>query len=103
MSVTRNVVHSAITAIHDEASTTRNKWMTLDAWKTIMYHYYDLYDQLGFSLKTLTRAVKLLGATVDSKVCGGNSTGVHIFACIHSSSSTARMERNQELIECIQL
>jgi hypothetical protein len=49
MSVTRDVVHSAMTAIHDEASTTRNKWMTLDAWKTTMYHYYDLDDEMGFS------------------------------------------------------
>jgi hypothetical protein len=94
---------SAITVMREEASTTRNKWLTLEAWRTILYHYYDLHDQLGFSLNTLTRAVKLLGAAVDSKVCGGNSTGVHIFACILSSSSTARMERNQEQIEHIQL
>jgi hypothetical protein len=78
MSATRNVVHSAITAIHDEVSTTRNKWMTLDAWKTIMYHYYDFDDEMGFSLATLTRAVKLFGAGVDFKVNAGNSTGVHL-------------------------
>jgi hypothetical protein len=77
MSVTRNVVHSAITAIHDEASTTRNKWMMLDAWKTIMYHYYDLDDEMGFIRNTLTRALKLFGTEVDPKVCGGNATGVH--------------------------
>jgi hypothetical protein len=28
----------------DEANTTSNKWLTLEAWKTIMYHYYDLDD-----------------------------------------------------------
>jgi hypothetical protein len=60
MSVTPNVVHSAITAIHDEAaSTTRNKLMTLDAWKTAMRHCYDLDDEMGSSMNTLTRAVLL--------------------------------------------
>jgi hypothetical protein len=78
MSVTRNVVHSAITAIHDEASTTRNKWMTPDAWKTAMCHYYDSVDEMGFSLTTLTRAVELFGAWVDFKVNRENSTGVHL-------------------------
>jgi hypothetical protein len=82
MSVTRDVVHSAIMAIHDEASMTRNKWMTLDAWKTVLHHYYDLDDEMGFSRNTLARAVKLFGAEVDFQVNGGNTTGVHL--CLKS-------------------
>ena len=78
MPVTAQMANLAITAIHDEASTTRNKWLTLEAWKTILYHYYDLDDELGFSMNILTRAVNLFGSTVTSKVSGGNSTGVHL-------------------------
>ena len=52
MSITTQMVNSAITAIHDKASTTRNKWLTLEAWKTTIYHYYDLDDELGFSINT---------------------------------------------------
>ena len=44
MSVTSQMVNSAITAMRDEANTTSNKWLTLEAWKTILYHYYDLDD-----------------------------------------------------------
>jgi hypothetical protein len=77
-SVTTQTINSAITAIRDEESTTRNKWFTLEAWKTIIHHYYDLDDQLGFSLNTLTRAVRLFGSATDSKVRQGNTTGVHL-------------------------
>jgi hypothetical protein len=65
--VTSQMVNSAITAMRDEANTTSNKWLTLEAWKTILYHYYDLDDPLGFSMNILTRAVKLFGSAVDSK------------------------------------
>jgi hypothetical protein len=78
MSVTTQMVNSAISTMRDEASTTRNKWLTLDAWKTILYHYYDFDDELGFTMNTLTRAVKRFGSIVESKVSGGNSTGVHL-------------------------
>ncbi len=79
MSVTTQSVNSTITAIWDEESTMRNKWLTLEAWKTILYHYYDLDDQVGFSLNTLTRAVRLFGSATDSKVRQGNTTGVHLW------------------------
>jgi hypothetical protein len=78
MSVTPQIVYSAITAIRNEAYTTHNKWMTLDAWKTIMFHYYDFDDDMGFSVNTLTRAVKTFGTEVESKVSQGNTTGVHL-------------------------
>ena len=78
MSVTTQMVNSAITATHDEASTTRNKWLTLEAWKTIIYHYYNLDDELGFTMNTLTRAVKLFGSAVNSKVSARNSTGLYL-------------------------
>jgi hypothetical protein len=67
MSVTTHMVNSAIAAMRDEANTTRNKWLTLEAWKTILYHSYDLDDAIGFHMKPLTRAVKLFGVIVDSK------------------------------------
>ena len=66
-SITTQMVNSAITATHDEACTTTNKWLTLEAWKTIIYHFYDLDDELGFSMNTLTTAVKLFDSIVDSK------------------------------------
>jgi hypothetical protein len=52
--------------------------LTLEAWKTIIYHYYNLDDQLGFSLNTLTMAVRLFGSATDSTVRQGNTTGVHL-------------------------
>jgi hypothetical protein len=48
MSVTTQMVNSAITAMRDEANTTSNKWLTLEAWKTILYHSYDLDDAIYF-------------------------------------------------------
>jgi hypothetical protein len=49
---------------------------------TVVCHHCDLDDELGFSVNTLTRAAKLFdGGTVNSKVPGGNSTGVHL--CTH--------------------
>jgi hypothetical protein len=78
MSVSTQTVNSAITAIQDEEPRTRNKWLTLDAWKTIIYPHYDLDDQLGFSLNTLTRDMRLFGSASDSTVRQGNTTGVHL-------------------------
>jgi hypothetical protein len=78
MSVTTKILKSAVTAIRDEATTTRNKWLTLEAWRTIIYHYYDFDDDMGFSVNLLTRALKLIGSSVDLKVCQGNTTGVHL-------------------------
>ena len=56
-----------------------NKWLTLEA-STIIYHCYNLDEELGFSMNTLTRVIKLFGGTsaMNSKVSGGNSTGVHL-------------------------
>ena len=53
----------------NEASTTRNKWLTLEGWKTIIYHYY-LDDELSFSMNRLKWAVKLFGSAVNSKMSG---------------------------------
>ncbi len=78
MSVTTKIVKSAIKAIRDEATTTRNKWLTLEAWKTIVYHYYDFDNELGFDINLLTGALKLFGSSIDSNVCLGNLTGVHL-------------------------
>jgi hypothetical protein len=33
---------------------------------------------MGFSVNLLTRALKLIGSSVDLKVCQGNTTGVHL-------------------------
>jgi hypothetical protein len=93
--VTCTIVYSALTAIRDEASKMRNKWMPLDAWKTIMYHYYDIDDQLGFKINCLTtRVVKLFGTEVDSKVCEGNTTGVHL--CL---MSFVQYNKNGKILE----
>lgn len=81
METTTQMVNLAIKlAIHDEASTTRNKWLTLDVWKTIISYNHNLDDEHGFSMNTLTRAVKLFGSAVNSKEVsgGGNSTGGHL-------------------------
>jgi hypothetical protein len=78
MSVTTQCVNAAIKAIRDKESMTRNKWLTLEAWKAILYHYSDLDDQVGFSLNNLTGAVRLFGSATDSKVHQGNTMGVHL-------------------------
>ncbi len=76
--MTAKNVKSAIKTIGEEATTTKNKWLTLEAWKTIVYHYYDLDNELGFYINLLTRALKLFGSSIDSNVCLGNLTGVHL-------------------------
>jgi hypothetical protein len=78
MSVTTQMAKLAITRMRDEASTTKKKWQTLEAWKTVLCHCHNLDDELGFTMN-LTMAVQVFGSIVDSRVSGGNSGGVHFW------------------------
>ena len=78
MSVTTQIVNSAVNAIREERIPTRNKWLTVEAWRTILYYYYDLDDQFGFTINRFIRAIKMFGTAVESNVFLGNCTGVHL-------------------------
>jgi hypothetical protein len=91
------MVNSAITMIREEASTTTNKWLTLEAWTTIFYQHYDLDDEPSSTMIALTRAANFVGSIDDSNVRGEGTQPKSIFASIISSSKT-RMERKQERI-----
>jgi hypothetical protein len=94
--VTRDVAHSAITAIReDEASmTTRNKCMTLGAWKTVMCCCCDSDDEMGLSMITLTPAVHMFGTEVDSKCAEGIPPESIFASSLVSLNATTRMGRN---------
>jgi hypothetical protein len=96
--MTTQMVKSAITATWEQETTTRNKWLTLEVWKTILYHYYDIEDVIGLSMNTLTRAsccclIVPLTPKWAERILPESIFGPNI------SSSTTRMERNQERIE----
>ena len=97
MPITTQMVNLAITPIHDEATTTRNIWMTLEAWKTIIYQYYDLDDELGFTMNTLTRAVfgrfRLAPATASNRLLAAFS-GDGIHCSVFAAHGSFRTESN---------
>ena len=111
MSVTTKIVKSAIKAIQDEATTMRNKqattmrnkWLTLEAWKTIIYHYYDFDNELGFDINLLTRALKLFGSSIDSNVCLGNLTGVHLRTQYFVKYATNGTKSGTDRVRCLLL
>ena len=88
MSITTQMVNLAITSISDVKQMVDSR--SMEDFSLSLLEYYDLDDELGLlSINILTRAVKLFGGAVTSKVSGGNSTGVHLLPA-SSTRGTSR-------------
>jgi hypothetical protein len=74
MVVERKIISSALLELRNEEPTTRDKWLTVDAWKKIIYTRYDFDSTIDFSASDSNRALNLLGA-IRLKVSTGNNTG----------------------------
>ena len=60
--------------LREEEPTTRDKWLTVDAWKKLIYIRYDFDSIIDFTIGDSTWALNLLGA-IRLKVSTGNNTG----------------------------
>ena len=70
MVVARKIISSALVELGKEEPTTRDKWLTVDAWKKLIYIRYDLDRSIDFSTSDFNRALNLLG-TIRLKVSTG--------------------------------
>jgi hypothetical protein len=74
MVVARKIITSALMELGKEEPTTRDKWLTVDAWKTQIYIHYEFDSNINSSASDSNRALNLLGA-IRLKVSTGNNTG----------------------------
>jgi hypothetical protein len=76
MIVTQKLLKDAIATLQENKETTRYKWLTLAAWKTLLYSCYDFGSSLDFSLHQLKKGLTSFGP-ISEKVSAGNDTGIH--------------------------
>jgi hypothetical protein len=73
----RKIISSALVELGKEVSTTRDKWLTVDSWKKLIYIRYNFDSTISFSISNFNRALNLLGA-ICLKVLTGINTGTHV-------------------------
>ena len=73
MVVARKIITLALMELGKEEPTTRDKWLTVDNWKKLIYICYDLDTSIDFTIREFSRALNLLGA-IRQKVSTGNNT-----------------------------
>jgi hypothetical protein len=74
MVVARKIITSALVKLGKEEPTTRDKWLTVDAWKSLLYTRYNFDSSIDSSIREFSRALHNLGAILQ-KVSTGNNTG----------------------------
>jgi hypothetical protein len=74
MLVPRKIISSALVELGKEEPTTRDKWLTVDAWKKLICIRYDFDTSIDSSIREFRRALHSLGA-IRLKVSTGNNTG----------------------------
>ena len=74
MVVERKIISSALLELGKEGPTTRDKWLTVDAWKSLLYNHYDFDSSIDLSIREFSRALHNLG-TIRLKLSTGNNTG----------------------------
>ena len=85
------LLKDAIAALRENEEITRDKWLTLAAWKTLLYAHYDFESGPGLSLTQLLKGLALFGPISD-KVSAGNGTIIHY----RRSRNFERKSRQQE-------
>ena len=68
MSNLRNLIKSAVLDFQAHKNACSGKWLSLQAWHTILYKYYGFGEGLDFTIEDLTKAFKFIGP-VTSDVC----------------------------------
>jgi hypothetical protein len=76
MVVARKIIISALVELGKEEPTTRDKWLTVDAWKSLICIRYDFDTSIDFTIRQFSRALHSMGA-IRLKVSTGNNTGMH--------------------------
>ena len=74
MVVETKIISSALVELGKEEPTTRDKGLTVDAWKKLIYIRYDFDSTIDFSISKFNKGLNLLGA-IRLKVLTGNNTG----------------------------
>jgi hypothetical protein len=62
--------------VRTKQETTRDKWLTLAAWKSLLYSHYDFGSGLDFNIQQLQKGLALFGP-ISEKVSAGNDSGIH--------------------------
>ena len=62
MVVPRKIISSALVELGKEEPTTRDKWLTVDAWKSLLYTCYDFDSTINFIISEFNRALHNMGA-----------------------------------------
>ncbi len=62
MVVARKIITSALVELEKVEPTTRDKWLTVDAWEKLIWIHYDFVSTIDFSIGEFNRALNLLGA-----------------------------------------
>jgi hypothetical protein len=75
MVVKRKIISSALAELGMDEPTTRDKWLTLNAWKNLIYSRYDFDCTIDFSISNFYRALHNLGAIRLKISTGGDNTG----------------------------
>jgi hypothetical protein len=73
MFMERKLITLALTKLREEEPTTRDKWLTVEAWKKQFYICYDFDSSIEFSVSDFNKAVNSLDA-IHQKVLTGNKT-----------------------------
>ena len=55
MVVARKIITSALMELGKEELTTRDKWLTVNAWKQLIYICYNFDSNIEFSVREFTR------------------------------------------------
>ena len=74
MVVARKIITLALVELGKEEPKTRDKRLTVDAWRSRIYIYYNFDSNIEFSVSDFNKAVNNVGA-IHSKVSTGNNTG----------------------------
>ena len=78
MVVGRKNISLALVELGNKEPTTRDKWLTVDAWNSLLFTQNEFDSSINFTIREFSRALNLLGVIHSLKVWTGNHTGTHV-------------------------
>jgi hypothetical protein len=80
MVVKRKIILSALLELGKEEPTTRDRWLTVDAWRKLIFIPYDHIYVTNFCISDFNRALNVLGSRPHSsmsleRMLGRNASG----------------------------
>jgi hypothetical protein len=76
MYLEKKLVTSALTELLEREPTTRDKWLSLEAWISLLHIHYDFGSGIDFTIKDFKRPLHTLGL-IHMKISAGNDTGIY--------------------------